>query len=94
MKMGSFLSVARGSEEPPKFLELHYNGLPDSKECIAFVGKGITFDRFGYCFSVIISVTHNFRTGEKQIYSVDNLLNVAVSFFTPLSVMMKNFNYI
>lgn len=46
MKMGSFLSVCNGSDEPPKFLELHYEGLPDVKECVALVGKGITFDRF------------------------------------------------
>lgn len=45
MKMGSFLSVANGSDEPPKFVELHYNGKPELKEHIAFVGKGITFDR-------------------------------------------------
>ncbi|KAF8792280.1 cytosol aminopeptidase-like isoform X2 [Argiope bruennichi] len=46
-KMGSFLSVARGSEEEPKFLELHYDGAPDTKKCIALVGKGITFDSGG-----------------------------------------------
>ncbi|GBM58306.1 Cytosol aminopeptidase [Araneus ventricosus] len=46
-KMGSFLSVARGSEEEPKFLELHYDGAPDVKKCIALVGKGITFDSGG-----------------------------------------------
>lgn len=45
MKMGSFLSVARGSDEKPKFLELHYEGAPGLDKCIAFVGKGITFDR-------------------------------------------------
>lgn len=44
--MGSFLSVANGSDEPLKFVELHYNGKPESKEYIAFVGKGITFDRY------------------------------------------------
>ena len=47
-KMGSFLSVSRGSEEPPKFLELHYEGAGDSsKPPIAFVGKGVTFDAGG-----------------------------------------------
>lgn len=44
--MGAFLSVAKGSEEPPVFLELHYNGSPDSKQApLLLVGKGITFDR-------------------------------------------------
>ncbi|KAK4337301.1 hypothetical protein RND71_043587 [Anisodus tanguticus] len=45
-KMGSFLSVANGSDEPPKFLELHYNN-SDQKKPIVFVGKGITFDSGG-----------------------------------------------
>lgn len=45
-KMGSFLSVSKGSTEPLKFLEVHYNNKPDSKP-IALVGKGICFDSGG-----------------------------------------------
>ncbi|MEQ2212342.1 hypothetical protein XENOCAPTIV_029558 [Xenoophorus captivus] len=45
-QMGAFLSVTRGSEEPPVFLELYYNGCPDKKQLpLMLVGKGITFDR-------------------------------------------------
>lgn len=40
-KMGSFLSVAAGTDEPAKFLEIHYKGAPDNKAApLAFVGKG------------------------------------------------------
>ncbi|KAF6718716.1 Cytosol aminopeptidase [Oryzias melastigma] len=47
-QMGAFLSVSKGSEEPPVFLELHYNGSPDSKQPpLLLVGKGITFDSGG-----------------------------------------------
>ncbi|CAJ1052542.1 cytosol aminopeptidase [Xyrichtys novacula] len=47
-QMGAFLSVSRGSEEPPVFLELHYNGSPNSKQApLLLVGKGITFDSGG-----------------------------------------------
>lgn len=47
-KMGSFLSVTRGSAEPPVFLEITYNGAPNSKDApICLVGKGITFDSGG-----------------------------------------------
>ncbi|KAK0085323.1 hypothetical protein PV325_005433 [Microctonus aethiopoides] len=46
-KMGSFLSVSRGSIEPPKFLEIHYKGGSPSDAPIAFVGKGVTFDAGG-----------------------------------------------
>lgn len=45
--MGSFLSVAQGSAQPPKFIVLRYNGDPGSKELLALVGKGITFDSGG-----------------------------------------------
>lgn len=46
-KMGSFLSVASGSAEPPVFLELTYNGNPNHTQPICLVGKGITFDSGG-----------------------------------------------
>lgn len=46
MKMGSFLSVAKGSAEPPRFVEIHYNNKPDSKPFV-MVGKGICFDSGG-----------------------------------------------
>ncbi|KAM9315195.1 cytosol aminopeptidase isoform 2-T2 [Pholidichthys leucotaenia] len=47
-QMGAFLSVSKGSEEPPVFLELHYNGSPDSKQPpLLLVGKGVTFDSGG-----------------------------------------------
>jgi leucyl aminopeptidase len=45
--MGSFLSVAAGSAQPPKFIVLTYKGDPSSKELLALVGKGITFDSGG-----------------------------------------------
>ena len=45
--MGSFLSVAQGSAQPPKFIVLKYTGNPGSKELLALVGKGITFDSGG-----------------------------------------------
>ncbi len=45
--MGSFLSVAQGSVQPPKFIIMRYNGDPGSKELLALVGKGITFDTGG-----------------------------------------------
>ena len=45
MKMGSYLSVANGSEEPPKFLEVEYRGGSEGAAPLAVVGKGITFDR-------------------------------------------------
>lgn len=49
MKMGAFLSVARGSPDcPPYFIEMHYTPKSRSKKKIAIVGKGVTFDSGGY----------------------------------------------
>ncbi|KAK4046779.1 hypothetical protein OIO90_006445 [Microbotryomycetes sp. JL221] len=46
-KMGSFISVSRGSDEPLRFLEVHYKGGKAGDAPLAFVGKGITFDSGG-----------------------------------------------
>uniref|UniRef100_A0A8C5LNV3 Cytosol aminopeptidase n=1 Tax=Leptobrachium leishanense TaxID=445787 RepID=A0A8C5LNV3_9ANUR len=47
-QMGAFLSVAKGSDEPPIFLEIHYQGNPESSQPpVVFVGKGVTFDSGG-----------------------------------------------
>ncbi|MDA0353347.1 MAG: leucyl aminopeptidase [Chloroflexi bacterium] len=45
--MGSYLSVANGSVEPPKFIVLRYQGAARRGNDIALVGKGITFDTGG-----------------------------------------------
>jgi leucyl aminopeptidase len=55
LKMGSFLSVARGSAEQPRFIVLHYKGKAVAAKRgakaaagpIVLVGKGITFDSGG-----------------------------------------------
>lgn len=57
--MGSFLSVARGSEQPARFIVMHYQGTASARASskatskaankgpIVLVGKGITFDSGG-----------------------------------------------
>ncbi|KAI0808900.1 hypothetical protein BC629DRAFT_1480154 [Irpex lacteus] len=46
--MNSFLSVTRGSAQPPKFVEIHYRGAEDKHASpLVFVGKGVTFDSGG-----------------------------------------------
>jgi leucyl aminopeptidase len=44
--MGAFVAVAKGSQEPGKFITLEYNR-GKGFETIALVGKGITFDSGG-----------------------------------------------
>ncbi len=45
--MGSFLAVAQGSAEPPRFIVAQYHGAPKSQAPVVLVGKGITFDTGG-----------------------------------------------
>jgi leucyl aminopeptidase len=47
LKMGSFLSVTNGSDQPPKFIVLEYFGGPKKQKPLVLVGKGITFDSGG-----------------------------------------------
>jgi len=47
LKMGSLLSVARGSVEPPKFIVLRYEGAGTRQAPVVLVGKGVTFDTGG-----------------------------------------------
>jgi leucyl aminopeptidase len=45
--MGSLLSVTAGSDEPAKFIVVHYQGSKQKRAPVVFVGKGITFDSGG-----------------------------------------------
>ncbi|KAJ7722566.1 leucine aminopeptidase [Mycena maculata] len=46
--MRTFLSVARGTPEPAKFLEIHYKGAStENARPLVLVGKGVTFDTGG-----------------------------------------------
>ncbi len=56
--MGSLLSVARGSAEPPKLLALSYKGKGGEGFDYAFVGKGITFDTGGISIKAAANMEH------------------------------------
>ncbi|KAI0770877.1 cytosol aminopeptidase family, catalytic domain-containing protein [Trametes elegans] len=45
--MNTFLSVAKGTSEPAKFLEIHYKGATSDVTPLVLVGKGVTFDSGG-----------------------------------------------
>jgi leucyl aminopeptidase len=45
--MGSFMAVARGSEQPLRFIVLQYNGAAKAQAPTVLVGKGISFDSGG-----------------------------------------------
>jgi len=45
--MGSYLSVAQGSHQPPRFIVMRYRGRGGKGYDLGLVGKGITFDSGG-----------------------------------------------
>lgn len=47
LKMGSFLSVTNGTEEPARLIVLEYYGAPRRENPTVLVGKGVTFDTGG-----------------------------------------------
>jgi leucyl aminopeptidase len=47
LKMGALLAVAQGSEQPPRFIVMHYQRGPARQAPVVLVGKGITFDTGG-----------------------------------------------
>jgi leucyl aminopeptidase len=46
--MGCFLGVAKGSDEPPQFIHLHYRPKGTQRGRVVLIGKGVTFDSGGY----------------------------------------------
>ena len=48
MGLQAFWSVAKGSDAPPRFLVMRYMNNPETKEILALVGKGLTYDSGGY----------------------------------------------
>ncbi len=47
LKMGSFLSVTNGTDEPAKLIVMRYDGGRAGQAPVALVGKGVTFDSGG-----------------------------------------------
>ena len=45
--MGSFLAVAQGSKQPPRFIVMEWRGGKRDEAPVALVGKGVTFDTGG-----------------------------------------------
>lgn len=46
--MGALLAVGQSSANEPKMVTIAYTGNPGSKDVLALVGKGVTFDTGGY----------------------------------------------
>lgn len=82
--MEAFLGIARASDTPPKFIHLEY--IPDkknSKEKLALVGKGITFDSGGI----------NVKTGDSMVDMKMDMSGAAIvlAVFSVISAIKPNF---
>jgi len=47
LKLHGVLAVGRGSKNEPRYVEMSWNGAPDSDKWLGLVGKGVTFDTGG-----------------------------------------------
>ena len=47
LNMGGVIGVSQGSDNPPRFLILHYFGSTKSEKPYVLIGKGVTFDSGG-----------------------------------------------
>lgn len=85
-KMGSFLSVTRGSNEAPVFLEMIYSpsNAPDTKP-VALVGKGITFDTGGISIKPA-SKMEDMRADMGGAANVVGALQTIASLGVPISI--------
>lgn len=76
--MNSFLAVSQGSREPPVFLEITYNNLPEKEKPIVIVGKNsVLFPRHLWtvimCFVNFIGKGITFDTGGISIKPSANM---------------------
>lgn len=73
LKMGAFLAVAQGSEQPPRLLVLRYSP-PDAPEApvIGLIGKGITFDSGG----ISLKPSHNMHEMKTDMAGGATMLGV------------------
>jgi leucyl aminopeptidase len=58
LKMGSFLSVTNGSDQPPRFIVLEYWGAGKKQKPFVLVGKGVTFDSGGISLKPGLDMDH------------------------------------
>src|SRR5439155_26990769 len=56
--MGSLLSVAQGSHEPPRFIVMRHRGRGGSRYDLGLVGQGITFDSGGFSIKPADNLHH------------------------------------
>ncbi len=90
MGMGSFYNVAKGSDEPAKFIVAEYKGASVSKKPVVFVGKGITFDTGGICLKPAtsgLSVIEDMKFDMSGAAAVIALMKIIASRKLPINAV-------
>src|SRR3546814_3587326 len=87
LKMGSFLSVAQGSYEPPAFIVLKYTPAAATKKTkkekkapIVLVGKGVTFDAGGISLKPAAKMDEMKRS-EEHTSELQSLMRISYAVF-------------
>ena len=85
--MGSLLSVAKGSRQPPKLICMEYRGADKDSKPYVFVGKGITFDSGGISIKPSPAMDE-MKFDMCEAASVIGLLHSVVELQLPLNVVV------
>lgn len=67
LKMGAFLSVAKGAADEPKLIVLRYKGAAENVSPIALIGKGVMFDSGGYSLKSKMATMHDDMGGAAAV---------------------------
>lgn len=85
-KLNAFLTVARGSCEPPVFIEMSYCGGPSDQKPICLIGKGVTFDSGGISIKHT-NILHRYRAEMTGAASVVATIRAASALSLPLNIV-------
>ena len=67
LKMGAYLSVAKGAVDEPKLIVLRYKGAASTEPTIGLVGKGVMFDSGGYTLKSKMMTMHDDMGGAAAV---------------------------
>jgi len=88
--MGAFCAVAKGSEEPARFIIMEYKGGKKGSKPVVFVGKGITFDTGGISLkpqSTAMSKIEDMRYDMSGAAGVLHLIKTAAELKLPVNMI-------
>ncbi|XP_044738431.1 cytosol aminopeptidase-like [Chrysoperla carnea] len=85
-KLNALLTAARGSCEPPVFIEMTYCGGPSDQKPICLVGKGVTFDSGGICIKTAEDLK-KYRADMTGAATVVAVIRAASALSLPLNII-------